>query len=938
MSTFLSSAAKTVFNHCKLKDLRNIAVILPSRRSSFFFKSELAQLSEIPFISPEVFAIDDFVCNLSGLQISDQVSLFFDLFQEYQKVDESIKFEEFVSWAPTVLKDFDLIDQYLVEDVKALFNYMSEIEALKRWEPDSSKPIENTDHTASYFKLYENLSTVYFEFRKTLINQNRAYRGMAYRLLAEDLEQIVLDDLSYTHFYFIGLNALSKSEEKIISTLVKAKNATCIWDTDVWFMNSNHQAGDILRKYKKTHLFGEWNTSENLLLSSEKEISIYESPFDSLQSKIGSKLLSTGNTVFVVPDENLIQPLLFSLGKEVDDYNITMGLGMGQSKLTALVNLLFELHGQGFYQNKSGIRYSHTFVQKILTDPLIKKYESRVYAQKQPFSFLKQSIIDKNKVFIEERELTEYIKDEPLLSAIFTHWDGNSKNAIKSLKQVTNTIREQIFDELDSIEKEFFMLFFSVLNRLEDEQDLHKDLSIIAIKLLLKELSKLERVPFTGEPIASLQIMSLLETRCLDFDNVVLFSFNEGVIPSSNKNNSLIPFEACKEFGIPVFSDQDSIMAYHFYRLMMRAKKVDIIYTNAKSTGIGGSKDASRFVLQLVNGLAKENPKIKINKTPVDFERNSDPSPSVEISIQKNEEILNQVSKYIEHKGLSASSISQYYRCSLQFYFSKILGLKEADEVEETFGADMFGNWIHQSIEKISKDVIGLNKTVNNGILPSVNREIPKVLDHVFKEYFEGYQIDRGINFIYKKMAQKLIEEYYQKCFFDSDDRKIISVEEKYSVEINLANVKLKLNGLIDSIEMVGNVLYLIDFKTGKVSDLNIGQKSTFEESFKKPTNDKFRQLVIYKYLILKHIIKVGEINGNSFNTNSEIISGMYSFRDLSQFFIQETMDYNVIIEKTEMALTELTADLFNSELPFNQTSDIKNCEYCSFNTICNKT
>jgi hypothetical protein len=251
-------------------------------------------------------------------------------------------------------------------------------------------------------------------------------------------------------------------------------------------MNTNHQAGDVLRKYRKTHFFGDWNTPENLLLSSEKEINVYESPFDSLQSKIGSKLLTNRNTVFVVPDENLIQPLLFSLGKEVDDYNITMGLGMGQSKLAALVNLIFELHGQGSLQNKSGARYSHTYVQKIFIDPLIKKYEGKVYAQNQPFSILKQSIIDKNKVFIEEKELIEYIKDEPLLKAIFSNWNGNTKKAITFIKKVIKIIREQIFDDLDSIEKEFFMLFYSVLNRLDDEIDLHEDLSIQAIKLLLK--------------------------------------------------------------------------------------------------------------------------------------------------------------------------------------------------------------------------------------------------------------------------------------------------------------------------------------------------------------------------------------------------------------------------------------------------------------------
>ena len=238
MKSFLKQIAKQIFNKHTIKELKDICVVLPSRRATFFFKKELSELTEMPFVSPYVFSIDDFVTELSGLQIADQVTLTFELFDLYKKHDESISFEEFITWGNTVLKDFDLIDQYLVPDVKALFNYMSEAEALSRWEPDSNRPVVPTANTRSYFKLYETLGKVYYEFRQHLQNQKSAYRGMAYRLLAEDFEQVDLEDVNYTHFYFVGLNALSKSEEQIISRLVKSKRATCFWDTDEWFMGS----------------------------------------------------------------------------------------------------------------------------------------------------------------------------------------------------------------------------------------------------------------------------------------------------------------------------------------------------------------------------------------------------------------------------------------------------------------------------------------------------------------------------------------------------------------------------------------------------------------------------------------------------------------------------------------------------------------------------
>ena len=463
MDSFLKEAARNVFESHSLGEIKDVCIVLPSRRASFFFKNELSKLSDTPFLSPTVYAIDDFVCKLSGLQISDQVSLIFDLFSCYSKLNKEIKFEDFISWAPTVLKDFDLIDQYLVPDITSLFKYMSEAEAMKRWEPDSSKAIEITEHTSSYFRLYDELNALYFDFRELLEVEKKAYRGMAYRLLAEDLENIDLADLGYSYFHFIGLNALSRAEEQIVSILVKAEKAMCIWDTDEWFMHSKHQAGDVLRRYQKTSLFGEWNAPKNYLAQEAKEINIYESPFNSLQAKLGSEILDGENTVFVVPDENLIQPLLFSLGDDVEAYNITMGLGMGQSKLSSLVNLLFDLHGIGTLQSNSGCKYGHSYVQKILTDPFIKRYEANRYSESLPFARQQEKIIALNKVFLKEQELLDFVKEDPLISVLFTSWKESPKTAVGALKSIVEVLQETVFDDLDAMEREFFLLFYGVL-------------------------------------------------------------------------------------------------------------------------------------------------------------------------------------------------------------------------------------------------------------------------------------------------------------------------------------------------------------------------------------------------------------------------------------------------------------------------------------------
>lgn len=939
MKSFLRQTAQQIFEQHSIKDLKNLCVVLPSRRATFFFKKELSDFSETPFISPHVFSIDDFVTELSGLQIADQVSLTFDLFELYRKHDESISFEEFIAWGSTVLKDFDLIDQYLVPNVKALFNYMSEAEALSRWEPDSSRPIEATANTRSYFRLYETLGKVYYEFRQHLQNQKSAYRGMAYRLLAEDFEQIDTDDLQYSHFYFIGLNALSKSEEQIIGRLVKAKKATCFWDTDKWFMDSHHQAGDVLRRYRKSRIFGDWNEPVNLLKTAGREVNIYNSPFETLQSKLGSQFLGSESTVFVVPDENLIQPLLFSMSQEVADYNITMGLGMGQSKVAVLMNDHLSLHTEGAYRSADGLKFNHRYLHKLLNNPLVKAYEQVVYPIEKPYQNFSGFIIEKNKVFITEKEISQKLPADKLFILLAKDWNEKPQNLIQLQQNILELLQDQLIHELDVMEKEFFMLYFSVLNRLADETRKHQDLNTEALKALLKELLKQHRVPFTGEPVAPLQIMSLLETRCLDFDHVVLFSFNEGVVPSSQKNNSLIPFEACKEYGIPVFSDQDSIMAYHFYRLMMRAKKVDIIYTSGGTSGVGGGKEKSRFVLQLLHKLAPENPLMKITEAKVDFDQ-EDSEEKAEILVEKDAALIEKVKGYLSKKGISASALSTYYDCSLRFYYSKILGLSELEEVEETFGNDVFGNWIHYSIEKIAKEIILEKNLISADLKPRVLAAIPRVLDFVFDKHFAGYSADRGINVVYRVMAHQLLKTYYEKILFAGHEKLIIASELKITAPQQFEEISYKLTGNIDSVEYEEGVLKLIDFKTGSVKNAELNNTSkavSFNEAFKSPSKAKFRQMSIYKYLAYHELQEKGKLNDFNLDRSVMIQAGMYSFRDLSEFHQQNEIPLEELKGEVEKALFDFVHEITDEKIPFLQTEDLQKCEWCPFSEVCGR-
>ena len=303
MQAFIDIAASTIFEKHSLNELQHVQIVLPSRRAVFFFKKALSNLSALPFFAPKIDSIDDFILNTSGLQTLDNVDLYFEIFDILKTVDPNQSFEKFMTWVPTLLKDFENVDFSLVENPHLLFKYMSEAEAISRWELD--KEFVFTSTAQNYFSFFDKISLVYDRLSDILLENKKCYRGMVYRKVAENPDWLLQNQTK--KYYFVGLNALSRAEEAIIESLVKAKKAECIWDSDDYYMASQNKAGKKLRAYKKSGKFGEWNFQFNLLKTCLKEINIFELNNESLQVKLVNNLIINAKEkshVVVVLDEN----------------------------------------------------------------------------------------------------------------------------------------------------------------------------------------------------------------------------------------------------------------------------------------------------------------------------------------------------------------------------------------------------------------------------------------------------------------------------------------------------------------------------------------------------------------------------------------------------------------------------------------------------------
>ncbi len=1003
MQTFLERSAEHIYSQHNHGQLSRVCVVIPSRRGTLYFKQALAKLSDVPFLAPDVFAIDDFILEMTGLRQIDQVALLFELYDIFKEIDPNVIFEKFITWANILLSDFDKIDQYLV-DAKALFSYISEAKALERWQMQLGESQKDrnlkTDRTDRYFKLFENIYTVYHKLRSRLTEKGLVYRGMAYRDLAEQVNKYILEKDRHIKYYFVGFNALSDAEEKIIRTLLKRKNfAETLWDTDTYIMENTYQkAGNWLRYYKNGDdkqgippLYNdEWNWETDELLKGKKNIQIIGVANASVQAKVAGHIYKGWNaaeessknenisiheipsipktqTAIVLGDENLLVPVMNSLDESVKDFNITMGLSLRNSMLFTLIDSLFELQRNlvEFKTEEGGTvkipKFSHRQVVKVLNHPFLRRWELMNYQASEegilnPIRKTLQEITDRNRVFLSSKELAEISENDPMFEVLFKHWNNKPQNTIKCFYALIDLLRDVYKENQDAIETEYLYQFYLILQRMDGILEDRKDtVAMRSFKVFLYEFIKQTKIPFDSETDENLQIMGMLETRSLDFEKIIILSVNEGTLPSTNRQNTLIPFDALTDpqFNLPTHNHADSVMTYHFFRLLKRAKEIVLIHILPSDTYGAGEK--SRFILQIEHELAKLNPDIKLSYPTVKFIAGDvEKQEETKIEIQKTQDILQFMEKEISEKGIYPSHFNQFIQCSLQYYFNRIAGISQADEVEEKIGVDTFGNWIHKTFENIDKEFVNNGGVVKKEDLEKVLENIDSYLKQAFKETNQGLRAEEGMNYVLYQVGETIVKKFltYQ-IKNEIFPLELLDVEKtlkvQFFVDVNNKTIPVKIAGRIDRMDRTTyNNIRVIDYKTGKVEakDLKINLEDLEVDLLNNKDKDKFRQLWLYKYMVLKQMVSAKGLTIRGIKlkeTENTVSSGIYSFRNIEEGFLKQNMDFEVgesiqsFINKSEEKLQEFVTELLNPEKPFEKRKDVENCTYCDYQRICGR-
>jgi len=874
-------------------DFENTTIVLPGNRPKLFFRKAFQKELKNSLL-PRFLSIDDFISSVSGLKPVSQIRLWFRAYDSYKKITGSLdEFDVFLKWIPTVLKDFDDINSSLTHPDE-IFDYLVSAERIKKWGHEELE-IGSNQLMSKHLFFWKMAKDLYFQLNKDLLENNLGYRGLIYKTAVEKLPGFIQKD--DTNYVFAGLNALSNAERNIVFELKKWEKAKLFWDSDTYYMqDENQESGYFLRQYKEAQEDWNWEFDS---FSQPKKINVTGTGKRVGQAKYLYKILNGipenewKETVVVLAEETLLPAVLSSIPPQISKVNITMGFPLNKSTMAYFFRSVFELQ-----MNREKLGNGKTYYFKNALDILDNTVfrENNTVAGQASIRIRKENHIFSSPVFLTEnlegsiyQPLFEIPSEVRMFIDNFQKWmDSQMRNADL---------------QINDIDKEYLYRFSLLFNQLKEELSASNPVSDFkTLYVLYNRLLQNETISFVGEPLEGLQIVGLLETRLLDFKNVIVLSANDGILPPGRIENSYIPYDIRREMGLNTFTENDAVFAYHFYRLLQRAEKVELLY-NTEADALG-SGEKSRFITQLEIESGHEIH----NRIAVPEFSSPENNP---LLIPKTPKVVEALEDWIQ-KGISPSSLNSYLRDPVEFYQQKVLKLDEFEDAEEIIGARILGNIVHKSLEELYKDLLG--KILNpNDIKPLLDNLEP-VVEKYFREEYKSGEYKRGKNFLIYKIVFTFVENVLKNDLKLSEESElvILDLEREAQTEFQLQNGrKVLLKGFIDRIDSVNGRKRIIDYKTGSVTENSLFIKpEKIENIFQEDEFSKPLQLLLYAHLFF------------GTNENQYVQFGIYPLKYPKKGVIPlkiggEIEFDNELLELSANPLSNLIEEILNPEIPF---------------------
>lgn len=875
-------------------DLSAFNIVLPGKRPIVFIRQILEENNYSGFL-PNFFTVEDLINTIADKQVIQGIPLWLFSFDVYRSLNLIPRddFSDFLKWFPTLQKDWDDILKFSDSD-QAVLQYMFDEERIKEWAQNLGE--DDDVPRKKFLNFWQNMNVFLPELKSRLQEKNWATSGMIHETAKARITDFAKD--TSEQFVFCGFNAFTPVEEKLVRSLLQWNKAQCFFQADrYYFYDEKQEAGKFLRNHKTWKEFDDnrafqWIEDD---FSQPKNIKVYEVSGNVTQTKVLPEIFKEisnktySNTAVVLLDENLL-PASLDVMHGVENLNITMGFPLKNLSFSNAVKRLFYLQKQ-LEKNKSSYYYRDIF-------PILEEL---------PKSLEDEQIINDFKAKVEERNIVYISRNllQELLGGL--SYAGLLQKAVSTnvyLDMLISFCQQVKWLDIDDIQYENVSHFENAFRIIKNQLTPYNiEIKMETLEILINQHINSESIDFQGEPLRGLQIMGLLETRLLNFENVIMLSVNEGKLPLGNSQNTYIPFDIRRFFDLHTFLENDSIYAYHFYRLIQDAKNVHLLY-NALSSGVN-TGEKSRFITQIemesshpIEHLIIENSSEPIKTKPVEISK----TPIVQERLQKWKE------------KVSASHLTSYLYNPIDFYLSKILNTSETDEIEEELSVKNYGNLVHYSLQEVYEVLKGkvLKESDLKNSVKAIDQYINVAIEKL-KHQPEFYE--KGMNYIHKAIAKKVIENVLNhdlELIKQGNKLEIVDIERRFeNVEFYLeGNDKISFFGFIDRIDKLNGTLRIIDYKTAKIKNLSVKiDEENVEKYFHNSDRKQALQLCIYHYVV-QHL---PEFWGFPIET------GIWSFADAKKGMVSLQFDKGNIDDAMK-SVKSLIFEILNPDINFVET------------------
>ena len=995
-------------------ELHQCCFVFPSQRAGTFFRYELSKRLTQPSFSPQIITVESLTERLSGLKSAQRTQQVCLLYREIVTLREELGFpldEQSNPHLPfdhaeKLLSDFNDIDNYLVEPDKIFHNLkaLDNLTSLDYISLEQREAIEiffgrlskvNSDKKERLEELFSAMTTemqlLYHRFRATLESLGLGYSGMLARRAAELSEEVFDQNLqrllspSVRHIIVAGLYHLSTAEREILKRLKRSNNhyTTSFYWEEVKLANHTTSSdwafliGKTMQESKQ-ELGGEWLSPQE---KGVPKIDIVQIPSDIGRSKLVPTLLQEVlndapravedlQCAIVLPEVNTLLPLLDALQGISHPINITMGYPLHLSSVAVWLHRYIELQQFTRWSEKEEL------LPLDALEHLIKHPLSNLLVSSEELSPLNEALrynyyyISYQKICtLYPQGLTESLRFliEPISekSALIQRLIALLDRLASLLHQEDNDTEEED-SKGDSehvhyirvLEIEFIKKLRDLVIQVGNLLPLMGDTAerTILYRLLFKLVEE-ETLPFEGEQLEGLQIMGFLESRLINFDYLIIPESNEGALPHKRPiNRGYIPYNVRLGYDMPTYRSDDYTEAYYFYRLVSRARRVFFIVDSRSE------KEPSRFLAQLryLFHLTPQEHTVKISMLATETPR---------IVIPKDEATIAVLREYTTSntddvkKALSASSLSTYALCPLQFYYKYIRQIPEVEERTDLLSPGDFGTVIHDVMQHLYEPYEGkLLSSQDYEWLLDPHTSLPRISAIVNSYYAQNVlhqnSTPKEIEGMHQMYIRMIMEEVYAVLKFDAQyirkghQLAYVASEQRIDMIEPLPElgIDVRFRGFIDRLDEVDGLLRIVDYKTGSDSQTFKDWSQLYFAQEKSQHRKAIAQIFLYSEAVLR-LVENGRAQQEGLSwlqpSHNRVQPSLYQLKGMCS----NKEHYNPLIRlnQTEIEdyatseirdsycheLHEVLLRLFSPDVPFAQTEDEEACRYCAFKAIC---